>query len=111
VKLPLMWLVCVAVSGHPPPSLFLEDAPPTVSSQNSALSKQPLPRSHQAKLNRAVLQQLGTDQEVSCRLTISGGEERIATVRKLKTSDERYRVFGGAFDGEAASQVLVVTDG
>jgi hypothetical protein len=108
-----LWLPGAAISAQPPPSLFLSEPQPTVLIQQSASSNQRAASSRLARVNPAVLQQLSAsnDEEVSFRIRVDSGAEQVATVRKLQTSDDRYRVLGGSFEGEAGSQIIFVTDG
>src|SRR5678815_1740548 len=113
VALAVFWLSCADVSAQSLRSLFLEDIHPTLAVQNNGYLKQTAAHSHRVRVDSAVLAQVsgGNDKEVSFRIKFDGEAEHVATVIKLETSDDRYRVYAGTLEDEANSQIIIVTDG
>jgi hypothetical protein len=113
VALAFSWFSNASVSGQTVRSLFVETAAALVAGQDRGYARETPARGRWARVDPAVLAQLSArlNEEVSFRIRLDGGTEQVATVRKLKTSDDGYRVLAGTLAGEATSQIIFVTDG
>src|SRR5262245_7126320 len=95
------------VSGQPLPALFTEQAESVVALRGYSTEG----RSRLASVDPAVLSQLRTGGEVSCRVNLFAGIEYIAAMRRTETGKDGYEVHAGVIEGEANSQVLLVSRG
>src|SRR5438067_1534959 len=105
-------LACAEVSAQSPRSLFLEETA-TAAIQEAPALKRAATSNRLSRVTPEVLRQLnaGDGNEITCRITLDDSAEYLATVRKLETSDEQYRVLAGTLTGNAAGRIILVTDG